>query len=65
MFLVTEKDPLEAVAMEYLDLYSLYDILDQSGVTQEEVLVHLLKTGFIEVPPYLEPLLYEDEELDE
>lgn len=65
MFLVTDRDPLEAIAIEYLDLYSLYDILDQSGVTQEEVLVHLLKTGFIAVPPYLEPLVYEEDEDNE
>lgn len=67
MILDMEKDPLELVAMEYLDLHSLYDILDQSGVTQEEVVAHLLRTSFIELPPYLEYLLEvdEDEETDE
>lgn len=55
-------DPLTEVAIEYLDLYSLYDILDQSGVTDVETLVHLLRTGFIEVPPYLEKMIAEEED---
>lgn len=55
-------DPLTDAALEYLDLYSLYDILDQSGVTDVETVVHLLRTGFIELPPYLEKHFIEKED---
>lgn len=57
-----EEDKFSQLAMEYLDLHSLYDILDINGVTQEEVVAFLLRTSFISLPPYLD---YEYENDDE
>lgn len=57
-------DPLTEAALEYLDLYSLYDILENSGVTDVETVVHLLRTSFIELPPFLGHH-FADEEEDE
>jgi hypothetical protein len=65
MYLDREDAQLEAVAMEYLDLHSLYDILDINGVTQEELVVYLLRTGFIGLPSYLPYPIEEEEDDDE
>lgn len=56
-----EEDKFSQLAIEYLDLHSLYDILEMNGVTQEEVVAYLLRTSFIGLPPYLD---YDYEEED-
>ncbi len=47
------SDPLE----EYLELFKLEEILEQSDLTELETLTILYYSGHLRLPPYLEDLL--------
>lgn len=43
---------------EYLELFTLEEILEQSDLTDLETLTILYRAGHIKLPPYLEELGY-------
>jgi len=54
----------EDVIEEYLELFDLEEILEQSDLTALEVLTILFVSGHLELPPYLEEKLYDAKETE-
>ncbi len=51
----------ENVIEEYLELFSLEEILEQSDLTDLDTLTILYRAGHIVLPPYLEELVSVEE----
>ena len=49
-----EKEPFEMEALAWLRERSIAEALEESNITEEQVLMVLLQQGLIELPPWLE-----------